>query len=146
MAKIKIAVVESANPIDLFDGRSESEGLVSACKLIGHQCISFFAKSRREFKEICQYLASADSQHAAKNPSVPLFLHLSCHGNDEGIAFGSSDLTWKKLVQDVEPILNNSYYKGNFALSISSCGSGEHDIDEHILNRIENDDSIKIPQ
>jgi hypothetical protein len=146
MAKIKIAVVESPNPIDLFDGRSESEGLVSACKLIGHQSISFFAKSRREFKEICQYLASADTKHASRNPSAPLFLHLSCHGNNEGIAFGSSDLTWKALVQEVEPILNNSYYKGNFALSISSCGSGEHDIDEHILNRIEEDDSIKIPQ
>lgn len=147
MAKVKIAVVESPNPIDLFDERSESEGLVSACKLIGHQSISFFAKSRREFREICLYLASADTKHASKYPSAALFLHLSCHGNKGGISFGSSKLlTWKALVQDVKPILNNPYYQGNFALSISSCGSGEHDMDEHILNKIEEDDSIKIPQ
>jgi len=146
MAKIKIVVVESPNPIDLFDGRSESEGLVAACKLIGHQSLSFSAKSRREFKEICQYLASADTNHASSSPSASLFLHLSCHGNIKGISFGSDDLTWKALVNDIEPILNNSYYKGNFALSISSCGSGEHDIDEHILNKIEKDDSKKIPQ
>lgn len=146
MSVIKIAVVESPNPIDLFDGRTESEGLVSACKLIGHQSISFFAKSRHEFKEICQYLASADTKHASKHPSAPLFLHLSCHGSDDGISIGSDDLTWKSLVQDIEPILNNSYYKGNFALTISSCGSGEHDIDKHILNKIEEHDSLKIPQ
>ncbi|MBF0529559.1 MAG: hypothetical protein HQK55_09865 [Deltaproteobacteria bacterium] len=146
MAKIKLVVIESPNPIDLFDGRSESEGLVSACKLIGHQGISFFAKSREEFKEICQYISSANTKHASRNPSAPLFLHLSCHGNKTGISFGSTDLTWKDLVHDVEPILNNSYYEGNFAISISSCGSGEHDIDEHILDRIEIDDSIKIPQ
>jgi len=146
MAKIKIVVVESPNPIDLLEGRSESDGLVSACKLIGHQSISFFAKSRREFKEICLYLASADTEHASKHPSAPLFLHLSCHGNCEGIAFGSNVLDWKALVQDLEPILDNPLYEGNFALAISSCGSGEHDLYEHFLSRIEDDVEAKIPQ
>lgn len=146
MARIKIAVIESPNPIDLFDGRSESDSLVPACKLIGHQSISFLAKSRREFKEICQYLASADTTHASKYPSAPLFLHLSCHGNNKGIAFGSSDVSWKSLVQDIEPILSNPLYKGNFALAISSCGSGEHDLHEHFLDRIEEDDGAKMPQ
>lgn len=146
MAKLKIAVIESPNPMDLFDGRSESDSLVPACKLIGHQSISFLAKSREEFAEVCKYIASADTAHASKYPSAPLFLHLSCHGNGEGVAFGESDVSWELLVQDIEPILSNPLYEGNFAIAISSCGSGGHDLHKHFIEKIEEGDIKKIPQ
>lgn len=146
MATIKIAVVESPNPIDLFEGRTESEGLVASCKLIGHQSVSFFAKSSREFKEICLYLSSADTDQASKNPSAPLFLHLSCHGNENGIAFGSNHMNWKELVQAIHPILNNPFYNGNFALVVSACGSGDHDLHRHITNAHKDNDSLRVPQ
>jgi hypothetical protein len=146
MSKLRIAVVESPNVVDLFDGRGESEALVSACKLIGHQAVLFFAKSQREFREICKYLGAADTRHAARDQLAPLFLHISCHGNDDGVAFGSDSLKWDALVRDLEPVLSNSLYRGNFALSLSSCGSGGHNLDEHLTERLEKKPLPRMPQ
>jgi hypothetical protein len=28
---------------------------------------------------------------------VPLFVHISCHGNDEGLAFGKDSVNWEDL-------------------------------------------------
>lgn len=146
MAKLRVAVIESPNAVDLFDGRSESEALVSSCKLIGHQALLTFVRSRREFQEVCRYLGAADSRHASRNSGGPLFLHLSCHGNDDGIEFGSDFLSWADLVRDLEPVLSNDLYRGSFALSLSSCGSGSHSVDEHLLRRLASGSSLRMPQ
>lgn len=146
MSKLRIAVVESPNVVDLFDVRGESEALVSACKLIGHQAFLLFAKSKREFCEICKYLGAADTRHAERYQSAPLFLHISCHGNDDGVAFGSDFVKWDALVRGLEPVLSNSLYRGNFALSLSSCGSGYHNLDEHLSERLAKKPLPRMPQ
>ena len=146
MGTLRIAVVESPNVIDTFDGRTESEALASACKLIGHQAVLFSAKSQREFRDICNYLGAADTAHAARYQSAPLFLHISCHGNDEGLAFGADFVAWDQMVRDLEPVLANSLYRGNFALSLSSCGSGSHNLDEHLSVRSDKNSSMRMPQ
>lgn len=145
MSKIRIAFIESPNPLDLFDGRSEAKALEICCNQMGHQVVSFFAKSRAEFKSIVHYLASADSIHAQKSGSLPLFLHLSSHGNDGIVAFGSDNVEWDGLVSDLMPLLNNSTYSGKLALSISSCGSGENSISRHAKNAFEANPQIKMP-
>lgn len=87
MPKIRIVIIESPNSIDLFDGRSEAKALKATCNLMGHQAISFFAKSKADFKSIINYLASSDSSHAERYPSLPLFLHISSHGNSGCVSF-----------------------------------------------------------
>lgn len=145
MANLRVAVLESPNAVDLFDQRSEGEALVASCKLIGHQASLFLVKSHREFKEICRYLGAADGRHASRNAGGPLVLHISSHGNNDGIAFGPDFVGWADLVKDVEPILANADYRGSFALSLSSCGSGSHDLDEHLTNAAEQRSSLRLP-
>lgn len=145
MSKIRIAIIESPNPIDLFDGRSEAKALEASCNLIGHQAISFFAKSRSDFQSIVKYLASSDSIHASRNPSLPLFLHISSHGNAGCVAFGGDVISWDDLTKDLTPLLENSEYSGKLALSISACGSGENSLSIHTKKIFGTSSEIKMP-
>ncbi len=145
MQKIRIAIIESPNPIDLFDKRSEAKALEASCNLMGHQAISFFVKSRIEFQSIVKYLASSNSNHADRDPSLPLFLHISSHGNSGCVAFGSDVIEWEDLVEDLIPFLRNSKYDGKFALSISACGSGDNSISTHAKKAFSNFSNAKMP-
>lgn len=145
MSKIRIAIIESPNPIDLFDNRSEAKALEASCNLIGHQAISFFAKSRSDFQSIINYLASSDSIHASQNPSLPLFLHISSHGNGGCVAFGADVINWDDLTTDLTPLLGNSEYKGKLSLSISACGSGENSLSIHAKKIFSKSSNIKMP-
>jgi hypothetical protein len=136
MAKFRIAIIESPNPIDAFVGRSEAPALAESSKLFGHQVVSYFVRSRREFQETVKYLSATDSVHATdREKSLPLILHISCHGNDGCVAMGSDDVDWEDLVDDIKPLISNKEYAGELALSISSCGSGENTISD-ILSKI----------
>lgn len=145
MTVSKIAVIESPNPIDAFAGRSEAESLVPACKLIGHAAISFLVKSEREFNEVFNYLSSASSSHDEPNSSGVLFVHISCHGNSNGIAAGRDSIPWERLVELIQPVFLNKKYNGKVAIVLSSCGSGENDLHEYITSIKTNKISSKIP-
>jgi len=145
MPKIRIVIIESPNPIDLFERRSEAKALAASCNLMGHQAISFLAKSRGNFKSVINYLASSDSSHAERYPSLPLFLHISSHGNAGCVAFGSDVVDWEDLVKDLVPVLKNPDYDGKFALSISACGSGENSISTHTEKVLKRSPKIKMP-
>jgi hypothetical protein len=145
MPNIRIAIIESPNPIDLFDSRSEAKALEASCNLFGHPAISFFAKTRAEFQSIVKYLASSDSAHASKSPSSPLFLHISSHGNTGCVAFGGDVVAWDELTQDLTPLLRNSDYSGKFALSLSTCGSGENSLSTHVQKMLKTSPEIKMP-
>jgi len=105
MSAIRIAIIESPSPIDLFDRRSEAKALEANCNLIGHQAISFFGKSHLNFQSVVKYLASSDSIHVSQGPSLPLFLHISSHGNSECVAFGGDVVNWDELARDLTPLL-----------------------------------------
>ena len=59
---------------------------------------------------------------------VPLFVHISCHGNDELLAFGQDEVVWDALSSDIAPLCTMKRYRGGFILSISACGAGEQKI------------------
>lgn len=146
MTKLRVAVIESPNAFDVFDERSEGEALVTSCKSIGHQASMFFVKSRREFVEVCAYLAASDPIHANRNPLGPLVLHISSHGNSKGIELGPDFVKWSELVKDVEPIFHNKNYKGSVALSLSSCGSGSHNLHEYLVTAASTDSpTLRLP-
>lgn len=141
---MRIAIIESPNPIDLFSGVNEAHALEATCKLIGHQTASFSARSHAELQTIFKYLSSADSAHAGRSQKSPLFIHISSHGNDEGLAIGADFIEWDQLSLDLLPILRNEDYLGRTVLCLSACGSGEQKI-HHVLKKEFNEQWGKIP-
>jgi len=132
--------------MDLFDGRSEANALEATCKLLGHETVSFFAKSRSDFQDICKYLAASDSKHSIRNKKAPLFIHISSHGNEECVSFGPDDLSWEKLTADLLPLFANENYKGSIALAISACGSGENQISNYTNKALRKDQELTVPK
>ncbi|MBV4513855.1 hypothetical protein [Pseudomonas kurunegalensis] len=145
LPKIRVAIIESPNPIDLFAGRSEARALEATCKLMGHEAISFVVKSRMEFKDVIKFLASSDSNHDIFEGNIPLFLHISSHGNTGCVAIGGDEVKWGELLQDLTPLLMNSAYEGQLAISISACGSGGNSVSNHAVRFLDENPSAKIP-
>lgn len=121
---MRVFIIESASPLDLLNGTSESAALENICKMMGHKVVSFFAKSEREFGEICNYISSIDSVERVKRDE-PICIHLSSHGDKNGILFGRDDLSWDKITQYLKPIFKMDY-KEDFFLIISACGTDNH--------------------
>lgn len=146
MSRLRIAIVESPNPIDLFEQREESRALAESCKVMGHQTAAFFVRSRREFKETIKYLASAESVHAERYQSLPLVLHISCHGNSGCVAMGQDDIGWSDLVDDISPLFGIENYKGPLVLSLSSCDSAAHRLSRFIVDEHGAQNASKLPK
>ena len=145
MPRLRVAIVECPNPIDLFEDRSEASALAASCRLMGHQATSFFVRSRREFCETVKYIASSDSRHAERFESLPLFLHISSHGNSGCVAIGQDAISWDELVDDISPLIENPDYKGMLALSLSSCDSGSNTLSKAIAKVHGADHANKLP-
>lgn len=135
--RMRIAIIESPNPVDVFEGRTEAQALEATCKLLCHKPVSFFPRSRSELRTVCKFLASADSAHASPSDSAPLFIHISCHGNESGLAFGNDFIEWDDLAQDLLPIFKNDDYRGQTVLCLSACGSGEHVVHAALSEKLE---------
>lgn len=146
MGRVRIAIIESPNPMDLFDSRSEAKALEASCRLLGHETVSFFAKSRSDFQDICKYLAVSDSKHSNRNKNAPLFIHISSHGNEGCVSFGPNDLSWEELTQDLLPLFAIENYKGSMALAISACGSGENQISSYTNKALRKNNGLIVPQ
>ncbi|WP_186165618.1 hypothetical protein [Burkholderia gladioli] len=134
--RIRVAIIESPDPIDAFEGRTEAQALEATCKLLGHKPLSFFARSRSELQTVCNFLASADSTHASKNDNAPLFIHISCHGNNEGLGFGHDTVSWSELAEDLIPIFKNKAYRGQTVLCLSACDSDAHQVHTHLREKL----------
>lgn len=146
MSIVRIAIIESPNPMDLFDERSEASALAASCKLIGHQAVAFLAKSRFDFQETCRYLASSASMHSKRNKKAPLFVHISSHGNPGCVAFGADAIDWSDLAEDLLPLYENEGYSGRVALALSACGSGENRISTHTKRALRDHPDMKVPK
>jgi hypothetical protein len=125
----RLVILESPDPMDLLQGRSEAQTLAAACQLIGYETVSFNIRSAREFSETCCYISTITSDHdQAARPAIPLFVHISCHGNNEGLAFRMDLEPWANIIQHISPLCQMRDYKGGFVLSISACGAGQQEI------------------
>lgn len=113
--------------MDLLQGRSESQVLDRICKLIGHEVASFQVHSITEFKSVCGYIASIADYHDSQGRSgVPLCVHISTHGNEEGLGIGKQILPWTDLAKAILPICTEMKdYKGDTVFVISACGAGQ---------------------
>lgn len=127
VGKFRIAIIESPNPIDAFVGRTEATSLCATARLLEHEALPFTIHSKQDFRNMCAYLASADSQHCQYD-AKPLVVHISAHGDGDGVAFGSDNISWEHLADELIPIFKNDFYDGRILISLSACGSGDQKI------------------
>jgi hypothetical protein len=135
VGKFRIAIIESPNPIDAFVGRTEATSLCATSKLLEHEALSFTVHSRQDFRNVCAYLASADSQHCQYD-AKPLVVHISAHGDADGVAFGSDNISWKHLADELIPIFKNDFYDGRILISLSACASGDQKIHRTLREKL----------
>ncbi|WP_338656295.1 DsrE family protein [Sporosarcina psychrophila] len=134
---MKVFIIETSSPFDVSEERSESKALTEICKMMDHEVAMFFAKSKREFEEICNYISSIEYVVERKDEE-PICIHLSSHGNEKGILFGRDNLSWKEVSQVLTPIFTMDYEEDIF-LVVSSCGTDRINLHSHMKNIVEED-------
>tara|TARA_R110002073_G_scaffold299268_1_gene466192 strand:+ start:10052 stop:10714 length:663 start_codon:yes stop_codon:yes gene_type:complete len=143
----RIVVIESPNPLDVLQGRSEAQTLAAACKLIGYETATYMVRSLRELRETIQYVATIAQDHDDSSATtIPLVVHVSCHGDDDGLQFGQNELSWKQLAGVVKPLCTMGFYDPGFVLSISACGAGKQKLTSTLTEDIKLDDGIRPPR
>lgn len=115
MSEFSVFIVESLHPDDLLAGRTEGRLLQEGLALIGLRCEYRLSVDSSTFgKALGQFL-----RHAQASESFPI-LHLSVHGNDDGIALTSGvHYDWDAVRELLLPV--NRVLGGNLFLSLSSC-------------------------
>lgn len=119
---MKVFIIESSSPFDEMNGISERKSLEQVCKMMGHQVVTFFAKSKKELNEICRYISSIDEIERDETVDEPICVHISSHGDENGVQFGKDYLEWETLVKSLKPIFKMNYNE-DFFLAISACGT-----------------------
>lgn len=130
----RVFVIESPNPIDLLKNRGERSVLEQVCKLLGYSATTFLVKGISDFVETCSYISSIP--HNSQD-TTPLFLHISMHGNRDGLALGRDDLSWNKLAEVLQEMYDElQYYKGVIILIISACGANNQQLTDILTKKI----------
>ena len=112
--RFHVYIVESPGPLDLYDDRTEGALLQKALTLAGVRSTLRLAVNEETFRKAmtsCVDLAGHVSG---------VFLHLSVHGNSQGIQLTDGRiLTWEVLKKILLPI--NSALGNSLILCMSTC-------------------------
>lgn len=121
---MNIFIIESPNPVDRTRERTEIKGLVALGKMFRHHVTSFDVLSRSDFQKIIKYISSIDSDESSGKIHEDIAVHISCHGNTEGLGFGTDFVPWTELA-DILSDLSQPEFSEKVLLSISSCGTSK---------------------
>jgi hypothetical protein len=116
-----VHIVESPSPSDLLDGFTEGRMLCSFLELAQIPCIYNLAVDRTQFNESL----STRMDHGIERFQMEPILHLSMHGNHDGIQLthqrvAGELITWKELADAIKPV--NHSVGGGLGICMSSCG------------------------
>lgn len=155
LSLLRLFVVESANPIDALQGRSEAPALKTIGSLIGHEVVTISVYSRHQFIDACKWIASISKRperqsipgkKRKKRYDAPICIHISAHGNEDGIAIADELISWKELGSDISPICKDmDEYFGNVVFIISACGAGEQKLTDELTKLEKSGDLMDIP-
>jgi hypothetical protein len=133
---MKVFILESPNPIDLLQGRSEMQSLETICRLFEHEVVTFLVKSAQEFYDAINYISTINIKEALDSP---ICIHLSTHGNEDGLGFGKDGIDWKDLFDILQPLYKKlSKNKAGNILIISACGAGQQKLTIEFTNAHQN--------
>jgi len=135
---LKTFIIESPNPNDLLDERNEAGSLVNICRMFSHKATSFLVKSKDGFTEAIDYICDIELEDKDL-----LCLHLSCHGNEDGLAFGKDFINWGQLGTCLMGFISESRFRNKYILVISACGANDQNLtkklsrlDKNLRNKI----------
>lgn len=112
-----VYVIESPSAVDLYHRRGEGDVLLQALPLSGITCVSRCAITREAFTAALQ-IGLKDEM--ARFPQWFPILHISSHGNGDGIQLSSTELlTWQELSDLLTPI--NAALKNTLIVAMSCC-------------------------
>lgn len=141
---LRVFVLECPDPLDALEGRSEGPVLAAIGRLIGHQVITFLVRSKRELKETCQYVSSIDIKG---EPDRPICLHISAHGNTDGLGFGADTVTWTDLATRIKAfMLPSMQHKGKRVIVLSACHADKQQLTTAIQEVIGSGDNVSPPK
>jgi len=119
----RVFILESPNPLDLLENLGERAALEQACILLGHSVSAFLLRDAQELWQTCRYIGCIKGD---KKDKTPLFLHLSAHGDETGVAIGRDDVSWVELASGVQDMYSQlCYYHGPVILILSTCGANK---------------------
>lgn len=143
MRKARVFILESPNPLDLLENRAERYALEQVCKLAGHDAATFLIRDRNEFIQTCTFLSSIKGK---VDDTTALFLHISAHGNAQGIGFGRDKLDWQTLAKVIQKMYDGlRYYHGPIVLILSACGANRQKLTSELSKGIKATTSRFIP-
>lgn len=103
-----VMLIESVGATDLFDSRSEGEGMQRMLHLSGVRSVLRNVCGKASFIDELKVFAASEAE----------VLHLSCHGNGDGIGFTNGEMMgWAELYSRLEPDIHDK------TLCLSSCGA-----------------------
>lgn len=142
----RVFLLESPNPDDLLDGTSEAAPLSQLCSQFGHDFASFFVRDKKELKSTLAYISSLDTGDCN---AMPLFVHLSTHGNGDGLAFGQDFMEWPEIAKEIIKMFrcltpSDTPYGGPIVLVLSSCGSKDQRLTK-LFSRVHKKDKLEWP-
>lgn len=145
---LRIFVVECPDPLDALQGRSEGPSLAAIGKLIGHEVLTFLVRSKREFTETCRYVSSIDPDHdAAREPERPLCLHISAHGDADGLSIGADSVNWDDLATAIKAFMSRGMqHKGKRIIVLSACQAERQKLSSAIRALVKRDKRVSPPK
>lgn len=115
--KFFVFVIESPSAVDLYHRRSEGEIIRQAVELNGICCTVKTAISNEAFNA-CLKIGLSDAMNQMAG-FIPL-LHISAHGNAEGIQLSDGyTMQWAELKDHLRPV--NQALGGTLVVCMSSC-------------------------
>ncbi|MFA5770219.1 MAG: hypothetical protein WC894_01850 [Patescibacteria group bacterium] len=144
MRKFHVYIIESPNAVDLYHKRFEGESLQKTLKLSGIESSHRLTVNLESFRAAFY----VGLKEYFESNSVQPIIHISAHGNSEGIELTSKEkVNWKDLKLLLKPI--NKVLNGKLLVSLSSCNGSSgcrmsmHDDDFPFLAVIGNKSSPK---
>ena len=141
----RVFLLESPNALDLLEGTGETTSLSQVCRLFGHDVSSFLIRDKRELDQTLMYISSVGWR--SKRGKLPIFVHISAHGNERGLAFGPDDVSWVELTAQVVKAFRklcggDRPYKGPIVLVVSACGTRSQTL-THYLRMANREDMLE---
>lgn len=111
-----VFIIESPSEFDILDGRTEGRTLCEALRLAGTDAYYSLSVSKEMFQCSLTERLSAAYQNFHKFPII----HISAHGDENGIALTNGDyIPWDELRAMLSPL--NKIMQGGLLICMSSC-------------------------
>ena len=120
MVNAFVHIIESPSDQDLLDGRTEGRSLCEALRLANIPGWYSLATTRRTFQDCLNNRLIEAHDHFGKT-RMPI-LHLSMHGNRQGVALTDNTfIGWEELKRCLQPL--NNALQGGLLICLSACFS-----------------------